>query len=184
MSSEHYGTGPVPPGAYAPAPEPPAPIRPEDLASYGRRAAAAVIDTLLLAGLTAGLLAGLGIGFFADGDLSFWGLLGATLLAVVLFAAIALLYAPLVMVATNGQTPGKAVTGCRVVRPDRKPISFGYAVLREVLVKGLLAGAAGAITGGLAYLADYLWPLVDGQNRALHDFIVDSRVVLSDSRRA
>ena len=47
----------------------------------------------------------------------------------------------------------------------------------EVVVKTLLFGIASVITGGLATLADVLWPLWDEENRALHDLIVDTRVV-------
>ena len=36
---------------------------------------------------------------------------------------------------------------------------------------------AGSLTFGLANLADYLWPLWDEENRALHDFIVDTRSI-------
>ena len=32
-------------------------------------------------------------------------------------------------------------------------------------------------TAGLATLADVLWPLWDEENRALHDLIVDTRVI-------
>jgi uncharacterized RDD family membrane protein YckC len=63
------------------------------------------------------------------------------------------------------------------VRANGKPMTFGFAMLREVAVKTLLFGIAAAITGGLATLADVLWPLWDEENRALHDFIVDTRVV-------
>jgi uncharacterized RDD family membrane protein YckC len=44
-------------------------------------------------------------------------------------------------------------------------------------VKALLFGIASSLTGGLAFFADVLWPLWDEENRALHDFIVDTRVV-------
>jgi uncharacterized RDD family membrane protein YckC len=177
--SGHYGSGPVPPGVTSPAPPRAArvPIPPERLASFGRRAGAAVIDGIVVTGIALAILAALGAGFFSGGDAGFWDVVVSLLLLVVLFAALALLYAPLVMVATNGKTPGKLACGCRVVRPGGEPITFAYAVLREALVKGLLGGAAGTVTGGLSYLVDYLWPLFDGQNRAVHDLLVDSRVI-------
>jgi len=66
-----------------------------------------------------------------------------------------------------------------VVRANGRPITFGYATVREVLVKWLLIGViAGSFTFGLAALVDYLWPLWDEENRALHDFVVDSRTIL------
>jgi len=43
------------------------------------------------------------------------------------------------------------------------------------LLFGLLLGS---ITGGIAVLIDYLWPLWDEENRALHDYVVNTRTVL------
>ena len=90
-------------------------------------------------------------------------------------AIVALLYAPLMMARTNGKTLGRMALGIRVVRANGEPMTFGWAMLREVAVKALLFGFVGSITFGLASLADVLWPLWDDENRALHDFIVDTR---------
>ena len=98
--------------------------------------------------------------------------------AEVRLALVALLYAPALMARTNGQTLGRMALGIRVVRANGRPVDFGYAMLREVAVKALLFGIAGGATGGLAQLADYLWPLWDEENRALHDMIVDTRVIV------
>lgn len=90
------------------------------------------------------------------------------------------LYAPVFMMRSaqrNGQTPGKQLVGIRVVREDRQPIGYGWALLRELVVKGLLIGAVGSWFFGIPTLLDYLWPLWDEQNRALHDMIVSTRVV-------
>jgi uncharacterized RDD family membrane protein YckC len=65
----------------------------------------------------------------------------------------------------------------RVVRTSGEPITFGFAMLREVAVKAIGFGIAGSFTFGLANLLDSLWPLWDEENRALHDFIVSTRVV-------
>ena len=81
------------------------------------------------------------------------------------------------MARTNGKTLGRMALGIRVVRANGKPMTFGFAMLREVAVKALLFGILASITAGLASLADVLWPLWDDENRALHDFIVDTRVV-------
>jgi uncharacterized RDD family membrane protein YckC len=67
--------------------------------------------------------------------------------------------------------------GNRVVRANGEPMTFAWAMLREVAVKALLFGVAGSLTFGLANLADVLWPLWDDENRALHDFLVDTRTV-------
>ena len=42
------------------------------------------------------------------------------------------LYAPALMARTNGQTLGRMVTGIRVVRANGEPMTFSYAMLREV----------------------------------------------------
>jgi uncharacterized RDD family membrane protein YckC len=64
-----------------------------------------------------------------------------------------------------------------VVRAKGQTMSFGFAMLREVAVKALLFGIVSSLTFGLASLLDVLWPLWDEENRALHDFIVDTRVI-------
>ena len=81
------------------------------------------------------------------------------------------------MARTNGKTLGRSATGSRVIRTNGQPISFGFAMLREVIVKTLLVGFIGGITGGFAWLLDVLWPLWDEENRALHDFVVNTRMI-------
>jgi uncharacterized RDD family membrane protein YckC len=93
---------------------------------------------------------------------------------------VAFLYAPFLMARTNGQTLGRMATGIRVVRTSGEPMTFGWAMLREVAVKGLLIGTvANSVTFGLASLLDVLWPLWDEENRALHDYVSQTRTVLS-----
>jgi uncharacterized RDD family membrane protein YckC len=117
------------------------------------------------------------IGFFANDGVGVVSVLVGLLLAVVCVSIVALLYAPALMARTNGRTLGRMATGIRVVRANGQPIDFGFAMLREVVVKALLFGVVGAITGGLANLADVLWPLWEEENRALHDFVVDTRTI-------
>jgi uncharacterized RDD family membrane protein YckC len=82
------------------------------------------------------------------------------------------------MAKTNGKTLGRMAVGNRVVRANGQPMTLGWAMLREVAVKWLLFNAVGgSITFGLAGLIDVLWPLWDDENRALHDFIVDTRTI-------
>jgi uncharacterized RDD family membrane protein YckC len=56
-------------------------------------------------------------------------------------------------------------------------MTFWFAMLREVIVKSLLVGVVSSFTFGLAWLLDVLWPLWDEENRALHDFVVNTRVI-------
>ena len=179
MSSgpEHYGGGPVPPGAFAPRAPRPGPPPQAALAEFWRRLVALLVDGAIVGFVALAILGLVGAGFFGDGEAGLVEFLLSLLLLIVLFTVIALLYSPLIMARTNGQTLGKMLTGCRVVRADGRRVTFGWAVLREVLVKGLLLGVAATITGGIAYVVDGIWPFVDSQNRAVHDYVVDSRVV-------
>jgi uncharacterized RDD family membrane protein YckC len=96
----------------------------------------------------------------------------------VAIAIVALAYAPVLMARTNGKTLGRMATGIRVVRANGQPMTLAWAALREVAVKALLVGIVSSVTFGLGYLLDVLWPLWDDENRALHDFVVDTRTVL------
>jgi uncharacterized RDD family membrane protein YckC len=178
-----YTTTP-PPGAGGPPVAVPAPGALEGryvLAGWWSRVGAQIIDgliiglggTLLLVALTAPF----SVGFFANNGVGIVSLLLGLVIAIVCVAIVALLYAPAMMARTNGKTVGRMVTGIRVVRANGKPIDFSFAMLREVAVKALLGGIAGIVTGGLANLVDVLWPLWDEENRALHDFVVDTRTV-------
>jgi uncharacterized RDD family membrane protein YckC len=117
------------------------------------------------------------IGFFASDEAGVVAVIVGLMLSFVAIAIVALLYAPLMMSRTNGKTLGRMALGIRVVRAKGQPITLGFAMLREVAVKALLFGIAGSLAFGLANLADVLWPLWDDENRALHDFVVDTRTV-------
>ena len=173
---------PTPPG-YHPAPPshlppgyvtPPQPVVPaafgaHTLASWGQRVGAAAINYVLrlLAFIPA-------IAAFAASQ----EVVGV-ILAILAAVWITFLYGPVFMMrsgAHNGQTPGKQIVGIRVVREDGQPFGFGQAMLREVAIKWLLM----EFVGGLFIvppLVNYLWPLWDEQNRALHDMVASTRVV-------
>jgi uncharacterized RDD family membrane protein YckC len=151
------------------------------LSGWWPRVWAQVIDGLIVGAGAAVLLVAItapfSIGFFAGNDFGIVALIVGLLIAVLCVSVVALLYAPAMMARTNGKTLGRMALGIRVVRANGKPIDFGFAMLREVVVKTLLFGIAGSLTGGLANLADVLWPLWDEENRCLHDFVVDTRVI-------
>jgi uncharacterized RDD family membrane protein YckC len=152
------------------------------LAGWWSRVGAQLIDGLIIGVggvlLVIAITAPFGILFFAGDEAGVVSIIFGLLLAVVCVSIVALLYAPALMARTNGKTLGRMATGIRVVRANGEPMTFGFAMLREVAVKALLFGFAGTLTGGLANLADVLWPLWDEENRALHDFIVDTRSVV------
>jgi uncharacterized RDD family membrane protein YckC len=178
-------TSPAPPGAggpVAPAGQAQASVLGRYvLASWLSRVGAQLIDSLII-GVGALVLflpigAAAGAGFAADSDAGIAAAILGLILWVLCVALVALLYAPTMMARTNGKTLGRMVTNIRVVRTSGEPITFGFAMLREVVVKSLGFGIAGSFTFGLAPLVDYLWPLWDEENRCLHDFIVNTRVV-------
>jgi uncharacterized RDD family membrane protein YckC len=177
-------TSPPPPGAGGPVSPfaTPLPAGRYVLAGWWRRALAHVLDMVII-GIGAVILlvaitAPFSVGFFASDNTGFVALAVGAFLAIICVAVVALLYAPALMARTDGRTLGRMATGIRVVRASGEPITFGFAMLREVVVKALLFGIAGGITGGIANLLDYLWPLWDEENRALHDFVVNTRTVL------
>ena len=181
-ASTGYGTGRVPPGAFAPRQRGDVAEPSQDrLAGWGQRALAAIIDALLISAVAGILFAIVGLLLFGAASLETGGGLVAVvviaLIVIPVVAIAALVYAPLMMARTNGKTIGKMVTGCRVVRADGRPVDFLWAAYREVVIKTLLVGVAGSITAGIGYLVNYLWPLFDDRKRAIHDMIVDSRVV-------
>ena len=81
----------------------------------------------------------------------------------------------------KAQTPGKQIVGVRVVNADTgQPLNWGMMFLREFVIKGLLAGFILGFTFGIgviAVLLNYLWPLWDDKNQAMHDKMVSSIVV-------
>jgi uncharacterized RDD family membrane protein YckC len=126
------------------------------------------VGATLLDGLIVGIpSAALAVGV----DVSFGLLVGA--LAT-------LTYYPLLMIREgrrNGQTLGKQVAEIRVVQESGEPFTYGPAVLREFAVKYLLMGTIGGFLLAIPTLLNYLWPLWDEQNRALHDMLASTRVV-------
>jgi uncharacterized RDD family membrane protein YckC len=178
-------SSPPPPGAFggtAAAPPVPAPVTGRyALAGWWSRVGAAVIDGIII-GIGALIIVALfgsvfSVGFFASDEAGVVSVIVGLLLSFVAIAIVALLYAPLMMARTNGKTLGRMAMGIRVVRANGQPMTFAWAMLREVVVKALLFGIAASLTFGLASLADVLWPLWDEENRALHDFVVDTRTV-------
>lgn len=86
--------------------------------------------------------------------------------------ASAFLYPWLLLGLMRGRTPGRRIVGIRVVRNDGGPVGLGTAFLREALAKGAL----GLFTVPL--LLSFLWPLWDPHQRAIHDLVCSTRVVL------
>jgi len=152
------------------------------LAGWWSRVGATLIDGIII-GIGALLIMALfgsvfSVGFFASDEAGVAAVIVGLLLSFVAIAIVALLYAPFMMARTNGRTLGRMAVGNRVVRANGAPMTFGWAMLREGLVKWLLFYAiGGSLTFGIAPLVDVLWPLWDEQKRALHDFVVNTRTI-------
>lgn len=179
-------TSPPPPGAGGtpglPAGRPaPGTYR---LAGWWRRAGALIIDGLIILTVASIIMIPLGVGLFATStgedtsDGGFVALVLGFVVALLVIAVVAMAYAPVMMAKTNGKTLGRMAVGTRVIRANGQAMTLGFAALREVVVKTLLVGVVSSFTFGLAQLLDYLWPLWDDENRALHDFVTDTRTIL------
>jgi uncharacterized RDD family membrane protein YckC len=170
-----YG-GPVPPGGW----QQPIPQHHgwsgQPLASWGSRVGATLIDWLILL-VPVVILTIIVVGIAAGSDT---GAIVTGALGLLAYLIVALAYAPVLMARegpNNGQTWGKQLVGIRVVRDTGEPMNFGWSALREIAVKGLLVGIASSILPLIPWLLNYLWPLWDDTNRALHDIVCSTHVV-------
>ena len=171
-----YG-GQVPPGGWQQPIAQQAPAwHGRQLASWGSRLAAYLIDALILFVPVLGLTL-IVVAVAAGSDT------GAIVTGIVGFLAylvLGFLYWPLLMAREgphNGQTWGKQAVGIRVIRDVGEPMNFGSAALREIVVKGFGVGIASSIIPFIPWFLDFFWPLWDDENRALHDMIVSTHVV-------
>ena len=171
-----YGD-PVPPGGWEqPIATPPSGWRGRPLASWGTRLAAYLIDGLILL-VPVIILTVVVVAVATSSDTGAWvtGVLG-----FLVYLAALLLYAPLLMAREgthNGQTWGKQLLDIRVMRDTGQPMGFGWAALREILMKGFAVSLASAIIPFIPWFLNYFWPLWDDQNRALHDMAASTHVI-------
>jgi uncharacterized RDD family membrane protein YckC len=140
-------------------------------ADYMARVGAAVIDFFIRAGIAIGVLIVVAIATGGGDD--------ASAIALLLgYYAIAPLYAPLAMTRWEGQTVGHRAVNTRIVGRKGEPVTGGRAFVREVGAKYLLVEViGGGLTLGIFTLVNYLWPLWDKNDEALHDKMCDTRVV-------
>jgi uncharacterized RDD family membrane protein YckC len=148
------------------------------LASWGSRLAAYLIDGLILL-VPAVILTVIVVGIAAGSDT---GAIVTGVLGFLAYLVVAFFYAPFLMARdgqNNGQTWGKQMMNVRVVRDSGEPMSFGWAALREIAVKGLAVWIASSIIPLIPWFLNFFWPLWDDENQALHDKIVSTHVVKS-----
>jgi uncharacterized RDD family membrane protein YckC len=174
----------VPPGGWQQPMASPA-FQPQgQLASWGSRAGAYLIDGLVLfvpGILLFVLIVGSAVGLSGgDDDVAVGAAIGLSILWLLAFGVIALLYAPVLMMregARNGQTWGKQAVDIRAVRDNGQPFTFGSAALRDVLLKNIAVGIASSIIPLIPWFLNFFWPLWDDENRALHDMAASTHVV-------
>lgn len=119
-----------------------------------------------------------GIGSAATGNESL--VIAGFILSVVVGIAIYAAYTGFLMIRParrNGQTLGMQAVGIRVVRTDGQPVALGTVAIRQWLMQYLVFGILAIVTLYIATLLNYLWPLWDRENRALHDMVASTRVV-------
>ena len=148
------------------------------LASYGRRALAWLLDGLGLPAFFVGLAAG--SFFMLQGVLDAPGIFLGVGLAVV---AMGVHFWWWIAAMNQSQTPGKQLTGIRVLKTDGARCGLLYMFVREFLVKSLLVGSLSYVTLGIVFGIDSLWPLWDrsGMRQTLHDKLVGTVVVYADA---
>lgn len=160
------------------------------LATWLQRLIAHVIDRVIVGAILLvslfGMAVGLASGAMQDGaadrdrlpliERPFAGDWGWGLVAAAAFAF--LVYAMWFLVALGrGQTPGKQIVGVRVIRANGEPSDWGRTFLREVVIEWIVVSALSAMTGGIFYVVNYVWPLWDKDRQALHDKMVETLVV-------
>jgi uncharacterized RDD family membrane protein YckC len=149
-----------------------------ELATWGRRALALVVDVCILAALSVPGIALVGAGAAADSD----GTGPDQANGVLVAAGLALLLAALVVQfwqqgwrqGARGQSWGKQLLGIGLVRREGGQPPGGGVGLGRMLLRLLLGNAS----CGLYTLLTYLWPLWDADRQTLDDKIVGTVVVL------
>jgi uncharacterized RDD family membrane protein YckC len=141
-------------------------------AGFGERTGAAFVDLGISVALF-GASVWITTILFAIGGT---GPIVAGVLVILAGIAVALLHTSLLMARKgerNGQSIGKQALDVRVVTNAGEPVGLGTCLVREVVVKqfGTL------ITAGLFLPVDYLWPLFDDEDRAIHDIVAETRLV-------
>lgn len=140
-------------------------------ASWGRRAAAWLLDGIILAAVvvTTILVAGVPLD-----DINATILEGDTSTVILLFVVPEAIY-DIFFVGSRGQTPGKQALGIKVVDSggERTPIGYQRALRRWLTTSFLWA--LFTVPG----VIDHLWPLRDRRRQTLHDKLAGSIVVRS-----
>lgn len=175
---------------------PPGQIR---TASYGARATAFVIDTVLLSILPVAAVVTIREGgrdirscdLTADGDIAVFGQDAVTsglceypsssaiaIAGTLFLLGVAVWFAHHAREGRTGTTVGKSVLKIRTVeRASQQPIGAGKGIGR-----GLFRALLGWPTFGVGFVLDHLWPLWDRDQQALHDKVTGAVVIPATDR--
>jgi uncharacterized RDD family membrane protein YckC len=160
--------GQPPNQAYAQAPLGPYRYSAGELASWGQRVAASLIDLVvyLAPGIVAALLIGLSVAITgADEPPAAVAILG---LLLILSTIVVFYWNRVFRQGRTGQSLGKSALNITLISANtRQPVGAWRAFLREFL-SGLF--------GQLCFV-NYLWPVWDDQKQTWHDKVMDTVVV-------
>lgn len=155
---------------------------PSVLASMGRRAAAYLLDGVVLAVIAFIIfsLAWLLIRSQYQFCVGFWIVPDGGMLMLAMIADAGILFCASLATAlevwlTNGYTVGKWLVHIRIKRPDGQKISLATALGREVLVKGLFNG----LTQGLLNVFSLFWVCAAPGHQTVQDWAAGTQVVLT-----
>jgi uncharacterized RDD family membrane protein YckC len=141
-----------------------------ELASWGRRLGAFLLDQLLILLTTVPGFALIGLAVAANPDSGPLATVGVVLVLGAIFLVPPIYYT--VLHGRSGQTLAKRWLGLRVVDADTAgPIGYGRAFGRWLLYFVL------NLVCGVLVLLDGLWPLWDAQNQTWHDKAASSVVI-------
>ena len=139
-------------------------------ANYGSRAAAYLIDVLILWGVAiAGGISGFAM-LFSDVSRAIGIILPV---ASIIWVPAGAIWNYIIRQGSSGQTLGKSRMGIRLVRVDTgRPIGAGFALIR------VLAGwLFNTLTGGIFLIVDLLFPAFDKRRQRVIDKMLNTVVV-------
>jgi uncharacterized RDD family membrane protein YckC len=146
----------------------PDPAGDEQLASWGRRLAALLLDTIVLASIISITVIVAGV---SPEELNDTIVNGESLLVFLLFVVPEAIY-DTALIGSRNQTFGKMALGVEVVDAEsRSPIGYARAFRRWLSTATLWA------LFWVPGVLDHLWPLRDSRNQSFHDKFARSIVV-------
>ena len=140
-----------------------------ELASWGRRLAALLVDGLILGGIVLATLVSAGVPLE---DINTTILEGSSLALILIFILPKAIY-DTAMIGSRNQTFGKMALHIKVVDEADRATPIGYARAFTRWLSTAFLWALFTVPGVL----DHLWPLRDGRRQTLHDKFAHSVVV-------